>query len=203
MKLLASIDRSTVIGLRDFTIFSLLYAIGLRLGECLTIRMQDIDWKREMLTINGKGRKVRYIPLTDKVATLLKTWIESRRSFMNAGISEYLFLSKKGNRLSLRMAEERFQETVKKAGKFTMNKITPHSLRHAFASHAVDGNADLLVLKTLLGHASLKTTELYVHPSVNTLRKALNNHLSNDILSNIRFRGIGVFRFSAKKLSTA
>jgi integrase/recombinase XerD len=203
MKLLASIDRSTVIGLRDFTIFSLLYAIGLRLGECLTIRMQDIDWKREMLTINGKGRKVRYIPLTDKVATLLKTWIESRRSFMNAGISEYLFLSKKGNRLSLRMAEERFQETVKKAGKFTMNKITPHSLRHAFASHAVDGNADLLVLKTRLGHASLKTTELYVHPSVNTLRKALNNHLSNDILSNIRFRGIGVFRFSAKKLSTA
>jgi site-specific recombinase XerD len=203
MKLLSSIDRSTVFGQRDFTIFSLLYANGLRLGECLGIRMQDIDWKKEMLTINGKGRKVRYIPLTDKVATLLKTWIESRGALMNAGTSEYLFLSKKGNRLSLRMAEERFQETVKKAGKLTMNKVTPHSLRHAFASHAVDGNADLLVLKTLLGHASLKTTELYVHPSVNTLRKALNNHLSNDILSNIRFRGIGVFRFSAKKLSTA
>jgi site-specific recombinase XerD len=100
-KLLSSIDRSTIIGLRDFTIFSLLYAIGLRLGECLGIRMQDVDWKKEMLTINGKGRKVRYIPLTDKVSSLLKTWIENRSALLNAGISEYLFLSKKGNRLSL------------------------------------------------------------------------------------------------------
>jgi site-specific recombinase XerD len=203
MKLLSSIDRSTVFGLRDFTIFSLLYAVGLRLGECLGINVQDIDWKKEMLTINGKGRKVRYIPLTDKVSRLLKTWLESRRRLMNAGTSEYLFLSKKGNRLSLRMAEEHFQEAVKKAGAFTMKKITPHSLRHAFASHAVDGNADLLVLKTLLGHASIKTTELYLHPSVNTLRKALNDHLANDILSEIRFRGIGVFRYCAKKRSTA
>lgn len=203
MKLLASIDRSTVIGLRDFTIFSLLYAIGLRLGECLGLRMEDIDWKKEMLTINGKGRKVRYIPLTDKVANLLNAWLKNRRLFMNAKTSGYLFLSKKGNRLSLRTAEEHFQEIVNKAGPLTMKKVTPHSLRHAFASHAVEGNADLLVLKTILGHASMKTTELYVHPSVNSLRKVLNNHLSSDILSAIRCRGIGVFRFSAGKKMSA
>jgi site-specific recombinase XerD len=199
IKLLSSIDRSTLVGQRDFTVFSLLYAIGLRLGECLGLRMEDIDWKKEMLTINGKGRKIRYIPLTEKITNLLKSWMLCRNSFLNAKTSEYIFLSKKGNRLSLRTAEEHFQEIVNKAGPFTMKKVTPHSLRHAFASHAIDGNADLLVLKTLLGHASIKTTELYLHPSVNSLRKALNDHLSSDILHAIRCRGIGVFRFSAGK----
>jgi site-specific recombinase XerD len=203
MKLLSSIDRSTVIGLRDFMIFSLLYAIGLRLGECLGLRMEDIDWKKEMLRINGKGRKIRYIPITTKVAKLLVSWLKSRESLLNAKTSDYIFLSKKGNRLSLRTAEEHFQDIVSKAGPFTMKKITPHSLRHAFASHAVEGNADLLVLKTLLGHASIKTTELYLHPSVNMLRKALNDHLSSDILNAIRCRGIGVFRFCAGKKKLA
>jgi integrase/recombinase XerD len=201
--LLSSIDRSTVIGLRDFTIFSLLYAIGLRLGECLGLRLHDIDWCKEMLTINGKGRKVRHIPMTDNVSKLLRTWIKSRAALLNAGISEHLFLSKKGHPLSLRRAEERFQEIVKKAGPFTMNKITPHTLRHAFASHAVDGNADILVLKAILGHASVKTTEIYLHPSINTLRKTLNNHLATDILNNIRARKVTISGINRKKCMRA
>lgn len=192
MRLLGSIDRTVVIGFRDYTVFFLLYAMGLRLGECLALKLSDINWRKEMLTINGKGRKVRYIPLTDITAKLLKQWIKHRGALLNAGTSDYLFLSKKGNPLSLRMAEERFQEIVTMNAPLSVKKVTPHSLRHAFASHAVENDADLLVLKTILGHASLKTTEIYLHPSINKLRAALNDHLATDVLKEIRYREVGV-----------
>lgn len=205
MRLLDSIDRKTVIGLRDYTIFFLLYAIGLRLGECLGIRLFDINWEKEMLTINGKGRKVRYIPLTEITAKLLKHWIRHRGALLNAATSDYLFLSKKGNPLSLRMAEERFQEIVAMNAPLSVKKVTPHSLRHAFASHAVENDADLLVLKTILGHVSLKTTEMYLHPSINKMRAALNNHLPSDILKDLRYREVGILgmRINNKRKSSA
>ena len=205
VRLLDSIDRSTVIGLRDYTIFFLIYAIGLRLGECLALKISDINWCKEMLTITGKGRKVRYIPLTDKITTLLKQWIKHRCALLNAATSDYLFLSKKGNPLSLRMAEERFQEIVQKNAPLSVKKVTPHSLRHAFASHAIENDADLLVLKSILGHASLKTTEIYLHPSINKMRAALNDHLSSDILKEIRYREVGILgmRINNKRKSSA
>ena len=84
--------------------------------------------------------------------------------------------------MSGRTAEERFAVIVKAAGPFSLKKVTPHSLRHAFASHAVDGDADLLVVKALMGHATLRTTEIYLHPPKETLRKAVNDHLANDLL---------------------
>jgi len=73
---------------------------------------------------------------------------------------------------------------------FSLKKVTPHSLRHAFASHAVDGNADLLVLKTILGHSSIKTTEIYLRPSIDTLKKAVNNHLANDVIKELRSKRV-------------
>jgi len=129
----------------------------------------------------------------------------SRGALLNAKTSECLFLSKKGKPLSLRRAEERFQEIVEAAGPFTVKKVTPHSLRHAFASHAVEssemkGKDELLVLKAILGHASLKTTEIYLHPSVNALRKALNDHLASDILAAIRRRHVEVTKVNSGKL---
>ncbi len=205
MRLLGSIDRSTVLGNRDYTIFFLLYAIGLRLGECLNLRLSDINWDKEMLTINGKGRKVRYIPLTEKTAMLLKEWIKHRSALLNAGSSDYLFLSKKGNPLSLRRAEECFKELVLKNAPLSVKKVTPHSLRHAFASHAVENNADLLVLKTILGHASLKTTEIYLHPSIKLMKAAINDHLASNILKDVRYREVGVLgmRINNKQKSSA
>jgi integrase/recombinase XerD len=196
INLLNSIDRTSVIGLRDFTLFSLLYALGLRLGEGIAIQMCDIDWCKNMLTIHGKGRKIRMLPLTDKVAKLIKEWIFCRAVLLNADKSEWLFLSRKGNRLSPRTAEEHFAVIVKKSGPFTMKKITPHSLRHAFASHAVDGDADVLVVKAIMGHAQLRTTEMYLHPSRETLRKAVNNHLANDLLEKLRASHRGVLRIN-------
>jgi site-specific recombinase XerD len=185
LRLLNFIDRTTAIGLRDFTLFSLLYALGLRLGEALAIQLSDIDWDNSMLTVHGKGRKIRKLPLTDKVKKLIKDWIYYRGVLRNADSSEWLFLSRKGNRLSHRTAEEHFAAIVKAAGPFSINRVTPHSLRHAFASHAVDGNADILVVKAIMGHATLRTTEIYLHPSKATLHKAVNNHLANDLLQKV------------------
>ena len=205
MRLLDSIDRNSVIGFRNYTVFFLLYAMGLRLGECLGLKLSDINWCKEMLTINGKGRKVRFIPLTEITSKLLKQWTKHRSALLNAGTSDYIFLSKKGNPLSLRMAEERFHEIVAMNAPLSVKKVTPHSLRHAFASHAVENDADLLVLKTILGHASLKTTEIYLHPSINKMRAALNDHLATDVLKEIRYREVGVLgrRIQCRRKSSA
>jgi len=202
IRLLNSIDRTSVVGLRDFTLFSLLYALGLRLGEGLGIRMCDIDWCKNMLTIHGKGRKIRMLPITDKVGKLIKEWVFCRAALLNADTSEWLFLSRKGNRLAHRTAEEHFAGIVKKSGPFTINKVTPHSLRHAFASHAIDGDADVLVVKAIMGHAQLRTTEMYLHPSKETLRKAVNDHLANDILLKIRLSHRSVLRVNHRHVSS-
>lgn len=202
IKLLNSIDRTSVIGLRDVTLFSLLYALGLRLGEGLGIQMGDIDWCRNMLTIHGKGRKIRTLPLTDKVQKLIKEWIFCRAALLNADTSQCLFLSRKGNRLSHRTAQEHFATIVKNAGPFTMKKVTPHALRHAFASHAVDGNAEVLVVKAIMGHAQLRTTEMYLHPSRETLRKAVNDHLATDILGKLCASHRGVLRVNHRCCSS-
>jgi site-specific recombinase XerD len=192
--LLKSIDKSNVIGLRDFTLFSLIYALGLRLGEAIAINVTDIDFTNCMVHIYGKGRRERDVPLTGPVLKLLKTWLESRCCMLNAFAKQAFFLSKKGNRLSPRTAEDNFQKIVKRSGPFSIVHVTPHTLRHAFASHAVDGKCDMLVLKTILGHASIKTTELYIHPSIKTLRAAINKHVASDILEQLRTSRIGVFR---------
>lgn len=194
IRILQSIDKSNILGLRDFTLFSLIYALGLRLGEALAINVTDIDFTNEVIHIHGKGRRERDVPLTEPVLKLLKTCVEARCCMLNAFKEQALFLSKKGNRLSPRTAEDNFQKIVKRSGPFSIDHITPHTLRHAFASHAVDGNCDMLALKTILGHASIKTTEIYIHPSIKTLRAAINKHVASDILEQLSTRRIGVFR---------
>lgn len=192
--LLKSIDKSNVIGLRDFTLFSLIYALGLRLGEAIAINVTDIDFDNCIVHIYGKGRRERDVPLVIPVLKLLKTWLEARCCMLNAFKEQAFFLSKKGNRLSPRTAEDNFQKIVKRSGPFSIDHVTPHTLRHAFASHAVDGKCDTLVLKTILGHASIKTTELYIHPSIKTLHAAINKHVASDILEQLSTCRIGVFR---------
>jgi site-specific recombinase XerC len=104
---------------------------------------------------------------------------------LNAHIQEALFISKKGKRLAIRTAQDNFKKYVEKSGKLSLSKVTPHSLRRAFATHALESESELLVLKTILGNARLETTEIYLHPSINVVRKAMNDHLANDILDAI------------------
>ena len=197
-KLLTAFNKDSVIDKRNFTLFSLIYSIGLRISEALGINLEDIDMKKDLITIREKGRKVRIIPLTDHVKAMLLDWIVMRKALMNSNSNHALFLSKKGNRFSIRTAEQAFKQ-VRDSMDLSIARVVPHTLRHAFASHAIDGEADVLVLKTILGHASIKTTELYLHPSIKTLRKAVTDHISAEILADLKRNRKGVFKIQRQK----
>lgn len=199
ISILSAFNKNSVIDKRNFVLFSLIYALGLRLSEALGINLEDIDVKKDVITIRGKGRKVRSIPLTDQVKDMLLDWIVMRKALLNSNSSHALFLSKKGNRLSPRMAEQAFKLVRDTMDNLTIARVVPHTLRHAFASHAIDGEADVLVLKTIMGHASIKTTEIYLHPSIKSLRKAVADHVSSDILNELKEKRVGVFKIQNRK----
>jgi len=137
------------------------------------------------LLIHGKGRRERTLPILPDLMADIENWIVHRQKLHKASQNEALFISKKGNRLSVRTAQDNFHKVVEKAGPFSIEKVTPHSLRHAFATHAIEGEQDLFVLKAIMGHASSKSTEIYLHPSMRILKKAVNNHIASEILSEI------------------
>lgn len=199
LAILQSFDCSSVLGLRDKTLFTLVYGSGLRIGEAVAIELDDLNLQEQTLRINGKGKRQRIIPLMEHQITMLQTWLESRQHLKNAEESQSLFLSKKGNQLSVRRAEEVFKDVVEAQGNLSIEKVTPHTLRHAFASHAVEGNCDLVVLKAILGHAYLKTTEWYVHPSIETQRKAMDNHLANETLQHYQYHCVSKVCIHRKK----
>lgn len=184
-RLLGSIDKNSVLGFRDFFLYSMLYRLGLRIGEAISININDIDFEKQILTIHGKGRRERKLPLLPDLMDILEQWLVYRTRLYGANQLDALFISKKGNRLSIRTAQDNFQKIVTKAGPFSIEKVTPHSLRHAFATHAIEGEQDIFVLKAILGHASTKSTEIYLHPSIRVLRKAVNNHVASEILADL------------------
>ena len=184
-RLLGSIDKNSVLGFRDFFLYSMLYRLGLRIGEAISINIKDIDFEKEILNIHGKGRRERKLPLLPDLMDILEKWLVYRTKLYGANHLDALFISKKGNRLSIRTAQDNFQKIVTKAGPFSIEKVTPHSLRHAFATHAIEGEQDIFVLKAIMGHASTKSTEIYLHPSMRVLRKAMNNHVASEILADL------------------
>ncbi|MBC2747675.1 MAG: tyrosine-type recombinase/integrase [ANME-2 cluster archaeon] len=184
-RLLGSIDKNSVLGFRDFFLYSMLYRLGLRIGEAISININDIDFEKQILNIHGKGRRERKLPLLPDLMDILEKWLVCRTRLYGANQLDALFISKKGNRLSIRTAQDNFQKIVTKAGPFSINKVTPHSMRHAFATHAIEGEQDIFVLKAILGHASTKSTEIYLHPSMRVLRKAVNNHVASEILADL------------------
>jgi len=193
-QLLSSIDCCSILGYRDYLLYSLLYRLGLRIGEALAINLEDIDLKKQVITIHGKGRRQRVLPLISDIAEMMHSWLSMRTKVFGAQEQNALFVSKKGNRLSARTTQENFQKVVVQAGPFSIKKITPHSLRHAFATHAIEGDADVVVLKAVMGHASIHSTQIYIHPSLETLRKAVNDHIAADILSDLIKQGTVILR---------
>ena len=184
-RILCSIDRGSVLGFRDFLLYTLLYRLGLRISEAVNIDMGDIDFEKELLHIHGKGRRERQLPLLPDILKLIHIWLIYRGKLLGAHKLSALFISKKGNRLSVRTAQDNLKKIVEKAGPLSIDKITPHTFRHAFATHAIEGEQDLIVLKAILGHASSKSTEIYCHPSLRVLRKAVNNHIASKILGDL------------------
>ena len=168
-----TIDRSTILGIRDYCVYALMYGIGLRVGEVFGIDLADLELKEHRITVIGKGKKRRTLHLTDQLVLIVTEYLAVRKCFLNAKTSQALFLSKKGNRLSIRTMEDNMKKLVEKAEISTWQKITPHSLRHSFASHLNDEEVDIMVLQSLLGHNSPRSTQVYIHPSTDRLRDAL------------------------------
>jgi len=198
-RLLEAFDRHSILGLRDFVLFTLIYRLGLRLGEAVAIDVSDLDLDQQVVTIHGKGRRERTLPLLADLVDLIHHWLLLRSRLYRAHKNNALFVSKKGNRLAARTAQESFQNVVAHSGPLSLTKVTPHSLRHAFASHALDGGADLLVLKTVLGHACLSSTEVYLHPSMKLLRKAVSDHPASEALQELISQEVIVLRVHQRR----
>lgn len=171
--LFKSIDRTTCLGIRDYAIYALMYLAGLRVGEVFELNMDSIDIKNKELHVLGKGRKRRKLHLSDELFLVISEYLAVRKYFYNSDKTKALFVSKKGNRLAIRTMEDNFKKLVRKAGLNVRFNVTCHTLRHTFASHLNDKNVEMLVIQSLMGHATSRSTEPYIHPSHEKIREAM------------------------------
>jgi len=172
-KLFDTIDRSTCIGIRDYAIYAMMYLTGLRVGEIYALNIESIDLKEKTLYVMGKGKKVRILHLTDELFQVISEYFAVRSCFHNSSKINALFVSKKGNRLAIRTMEDNFKKLVIASGLNVRFKVTCHTLRHTFASHLNDKDVDMLVIQSLMGHASARSTEPYIHPSYRRIKDAM------------------------------
>lgn len=171
--LLAAIDRSRSQGERDNAIVETLYACGLRVSELIGLRMRDIYRKDEVLRIIGKGNKERVVPIYEKALKALDIYINEVRVHINPkkGFEDHVFLNQRGSSLSRVYIFRMISTLASLAG--IKKKIGPHTIRHTFATHLIQNDADIRVIQVLLGHESITTTEIYTHLEQNHLRKTL------------------------------
>jgi integrase/recombinase XerD len=168
-----SIDRSSYMGIRNYAVYALMYDLGLRVGEVYNLNLDNIDINNKKITVFGKGKKRRTLYLNSEITKILSEWLAFRSRFLGSEKSIALFLSKKGNRLAIRTMEDNFKKLVIKVTLSLHFKLTCHTLRHSFASHLNDQEVDILVIQSLLGHSSPKSTHIYIHPSEQKVREAL------------------------------
>ena len=157
---------------RDYMIISLLYATGIRREEIANIRLADIDRQVQTIAITGKGNKVRLVPVGENTFVELQRYLVHRERYVRdkSSKSPYLFLNKFGNPITVRSINRLVKKFAQKQG----IELTPHVLRHSFATHLLENGADLLLIKEILGHASLSTTQKYTHVTAEAMKKVYN-----------------------------
>jgi site-specific recombinase XerD len=169
--LLDRIPASTPLEQRDRALFELAYACGLRAEEIVDLDMGSIDFDAEQLRIEGKGSKTRFVPAGEPALKAVAAYLErARPALQSADESPALFLSKSGRRLSTSDVRRRLRVWARHAA--TQTGIHPHALRHSFATHLLEGGADLRAIQELLGHASISTTQVYTRVESARLRAA-------------------------------
>ncbi len=167
--LLAQPDTGEPLGLRDAAMLELMYAAGLRVSELVGLKEADVNLEAGYLIAYGKGKKERVVPVGERALDILKTYLSSSRPVM-AGEkrSPYLFLSRRGGP----MTRNNFWNRVKLYARLArLGEVTPHMLRHSFASHLLNGGADLRSVQQMLGHADISTTQIYTHLMDKLLRE--------------------------------
>ncbi len=156
-ELLEDVDGDSPLALRNRALLELMYSAGLRSAEAVGLDLSDVDFERELVHVRGKGGKERVVPLGEEAAAHVARYLRAARPELAAGANDALFLSARGRRLDT--------STVRRLLRH------PHRLRHAFATHLLEGGADLRVIQELLGHASLSTTQIYSHVDARRLRR--------------------------------
>ncbi|PLX14370.1 MAG: site-specific tyrosine recombinase XerD [Marinilabiliales bacterium] len=171
--IIKSIDLSTAEGQRNRAIIELLYGSGLRVSELVNLKLSEIDFKNNILIVTGKGNKQRLVPLGEIAKKQIHLYVDNYRNILNIkkGHDDILFLNRRGSKLSRQMIFIMIKKFCEIAG--IHKDISPHTFRHSFATHLVQGGADLRVVQQLLGHSSIITTEIYTHLNTDDLRKAI------------------------------
>ncbi len=162
-------DTSTILGQRDLLLLELLYATGVRVGELVSIKVSDIDLSERMILVLGKGNKERMVEFGEYAEDILKIYLKDGREKLNIKNSPYLFLNHQGGVLTERGVRYILDKIIKKT---TLSKnISPHMLRHSFATHLLNEGCDLLSVQKLLGHESISSTQIYTHVTTDRLKE--------------------------------
>ena len=172
IRFIESPDPETDLGKRDRAMLELLYATGVRVAELTTLNIPDVDFRNQLIRVTGKRRKQRIVPFGDPAGEAIRTYLTIRDKFLfNAPISrrddEALFLNYQGTRITTRSVGRMVDKYIGICA--GMHNISPHALRHSFATHLLDSGADLRDIQELLGHARLSTTQVYTHVSMEKL----------------------------------
>lgn len=174
--LVNQIDRSKKEGERNLAIIEVLYGCGLRVTELIELKISEIYWEEGFVRIIGKGNKERLVPLGKIASKHLKIYLNEIRVHQKVKdlFVDHVFINKNGSKISRVMIFKIVKKLTEKAG--IQKNISPHSLRHSFATHLVQGGADLRSVQEMLGHQSITTTEIYTHLDKNYLKQAILDH---------------------------
>ncbi|MDP7086974.1 MAG: tyrosine recombinase XerC, partial [Phycisphaerales bacterium] len=170
-KLLAAPEAATLLGCRDRAMLETLYSTGIRVSELVGIDIHHVDEPGQALIVSGKGRRERIVPLGTHALRAISDWISTRRRHGHELLAEEpLFINRHGTRISTRSVRRKVSKYLEQTG--LDPGISPHTLRHSFATHLLDNGADLRAVQELLGHRSLSTTQVYTHLTTQRMRDA-------------------------------
>ena len=174
--LLEQPDLTTAIGIRDRAMLEVMYASGLRVSELLLIEKKNLSLEKRLIRIYGKGSKERYVPISDYAIDYLVKYINEVRNLSPYRNSKYIFINKEGKPLTRQFFWKNIKYYSQKAG--IIENVTPHTLRHCFATHLLENGADLRSVQAMLGHSSIATTQIYTHVSSKRIRSAYDRFMN-------------------------
>lgn len=177
--ILSSIDTSTPIGIRDRSLFELVYSCGLRISEVSNLLLKNVHLEEKILFVRGKGDKERIVPFGEVAKEWIIKWLDERQKITGNKIVDTLYVNYAGKAISRKGIWKRFKELNAKTG----IDAKVHTLRHSFATHLLSGGADLRTVQELLGHADLSTTQIYTHVDDQMLKEYYDDYFPKRVLN--------------------
>lgn len=173
ISILEVVDKSTTLGLRNMALLELIYGSGLRVSELLNIKLKDIHMQQSYVIVTGKGSKERMVPISDMAIIAIRNYLVKARDELIKEKTDYLFINNQGKTLS-RVGFFKVLKKLAREANLDPEKVSPHTLRHSFATHLLENGMDLRSLQNLLGHEDISTTQIYTHISQSRLKQVYN-----------------------------